>query len=752
MPVHHLTSAEYNNTVAHLLGTSLRPADFFPSAAATGFEANVGVLSGISQVLLQGYYEAARDLAADAFKSADQRAKILICEPASDADTACPRHIIESFGLRAWRRPLEEAELDRYAKVYADARTTLGMSHAEASQHVVRTLLTSPNFLFRIELDKNPESTLPRPLHGYELASRLSYLLWSSMPDQALFDAAAGDELASPEALEAQVDRMLSDPKSQAFFADFYGQWLGTRQIESHKVDGVLFPMWNDEMKEAMIGQANAFFTEFTTGDRPFREFLSAPHPESSALDALYANDPSAGRAGFLALPAFLTLSSHADRTSPTSRAKTLIVSIFCTDISPPPGVNIPDLAAAGGDGVDLQNVRKKLEKHRESRAARGATTSSTPSASAWRTSTRSASTGRNTRTATRSTRPHLRRHGLQGPRGPDPRAREGQPLRELPAREALRLRAPEEPDDLRRGLHQGHLRCLEERHDPRPREARGGERRVPLPGAGRQGAVRPKSFGRLEGKRSNADMKHLMTRRNMLRGLGVCLALPWLESLAPRKARAGETGAPKRFLLCSFPNGAPSNWWETAPSFGSSVHGADFVLPSVLKPFAPLKSKMMMVSRLGNYSWLHDSAMPIDPAIEPAHSRLVAAMTTCMDADAVAKARGWKDLPSAVFNGISVDQLIAQKADLGKSTSISSLQTGLGVKPGFFDYRSYAYNQAVSWKSETEPLKRQVNPKAVFDQLVAGGAVSSMPGQTDAESMVEAQRRAATEKSVIDA
>ena len=105
MPVHHLTSAEYNNTVAHLLGTSLRPADYFPSAAATGFDANVGVLSGVSQVLLQGYYDAAKELSAEAFANDAQRARILVCEPASPTDAACPRLIIDSFGLRAFRRP-----------------------------------------------------------------------------------------------------------------------------------------------------------------------------------------------------------------------------------------------------------------------------------------------------------------------------------------------------------------------------------------------------------------------------------------------------------------------------------------------------------------------------------------------------------------------------------------------------------------------------------------------------------------------
>lgn len=366
MPIHHLTSAEYNNTVAHLLGTKLRPADFFPSAAATGFDANVGVLSGVSQVLLQGYYDAARDLAADAFANDAQRARILICEPESTKDTACPRRIIEAFGLRAFRRPLEAAESSRYLKKYTEARSTLGMTHEEAAQHVVRILLTSPNFLLRIELDEDPESADSRALDSYEIASRLSYLLWSSMPDDALFDLAKKDELESKEAIEAQVDRMLADPRSSGFFANFFGQWLGTRQLGSHHADTTLFPEWSDDVQQAMIDQANEYLAEFTVGDRRWSDFLSAPHPESAPLDPIYASDPGNDRSGFLTLPAFLTLSSLPERTSPTSRAKTIIVGLFCTNISPPPNLNIPDLGAAGGTNVDIQNVRKKLEEHRK--------------------------------------------------------------------------------------------------------------------------------------------------------------------------------------------------------------------------------------------------------------------------------------------------------------------------------------------------------------------------------------------------
>ncbi|WP_438031599.1 DUF1592 domain-containing protein [Sorangium sp. So ce204] len=368
MPLHHMTASEYNSTVAHLLGTSLRPADGFPAFGAKGFDANVNALSNLSQVLVQGYYDAARTLAEDAFSDEAQRAKILVCDPAegAGADDACAREIIERFGLRAFRRPLEAAEVDRYAAQYDDARTTLEMSPVEAVQHVVRTVLTSPHFLLRIEL--GPDSARsPGALNGYEVASRLSYLLWSSLPDDELFDAAEGDQLVTEGELGQQVDRMLADPKSAAFFQNFYGQWLGTRTLPSHNADTTQFPSWDDELKGAMLDQVNEYFAGFTTGGRPWSEFLTAPHPESRLIEPLYANDPEGVREGFLTLPAFLTLSSRADRTSPTSRAKTILEQLFCAPMVPPANVDIPELGAADGEEGGVTNVRKELEKHRAS-------------------------------------------------------------------------------------------------------------------------------------------------------------------------------------------------------------------------------------------------------------------------------------------------------------------------------------------------------------------------------------------------
>ncbi len=240
--------------------------------------------------------------------------------------------------------------------------------------------------------------------------------------------------------------------------------------------------------------------------------------------------------------------------------------------------------------------------------------------------------------------------------------------------------------------------------------------------------------------------MKKFLSRRNVLRGTGVCLALPWLESLAPKAVRAQAATAPKRFLPIYFPNGAAAEWWFNAPAFGTSVMGDQFILSPVHEPMAAIKNKLLIVSRIANYSWIPGGATGINPS----HSREPAALMTITDVDALAMANGM-DPPSAVINNVSADQIMVQKANLGSLTPLASMQVGLGSRPGAFDGRSYAYNQVMSWPSQTEPLKRQINPKAVFDAMVQAGAMTST-GAPDPAAEAAAQQRAAENKSVLDA
>jgi hypothetical protein len=190
------------------------------------------------------------------------------------------------------------------------------------------------------------------------------------MPDDALLEAAEQGVLDDDDALRAEVDRMLADPRGRRFTSRFIGQWVGTVRLPSHHVDTARFPAWTPAVATGVEAQADTFFSTFVTGDAEWRQLFSAPLPSSSAVQPLLAADPAAfERRGFLMLPAYLTLSSHSDRTSPTARAKGVVTSLFCTDMTPPPGVTTELPVEMGPTPT---TVRARLEEHRRNPACAG--------------------------------------------------------------------------------------------------------------------------------------------------------------------------------------------------------------------------------------------------------------------------------------------------------------------------------------------------------------------------------------------
>ncbi|MEM9452699.1 MAG: DUF1552 domain-containing protein [Myxococcota bacterium] len=195
-----------------------------------------------------------------------------------------------------------------------------------------------------------------------------------------------------------------------------------------------------------------------------------------------------------------------------------------------------------------------------------------------------------------------------------------------------------------------------------------------------------------------------LMSRRNVLRASsGACLALPFLASM-PSRGSAATGGAPaKRFLPIYFPNGASRHWWTGLDVSGV---GDQWSLSPVLSPLQPLKSKVTHIRNLGNYTSMQDNRQ-----VEPSHARCSASYLTCVDADA----SDWR-------NGVSVDQVLVEQG--GFETPIDSLQVGLGTLPGFFDGRPWHYNQSISWRASdgaypTEPLRRVISPREIFEELI---------------------------------
>jgi hypothetical protein len=295
------------------------------------------------------------------------------------ADPACVQTVISATALKLFRRPVDQAEVSIYGKVFT-AATGLGETPENALKHVLRAMLSSAEFLYRIELDPTPDSQLPHALGAYELGSRLSYFLWSSGPDQALLDAAASGKLLEDTELGSQTERLLQDKRGERFVLNFAGQWLGMRELGGHAVDAQVFPMWSPAITAAETQEAYLFFNEFARGNQPWNAFLKAdfnfvnpalanlygiPAPATDTVTLMQVT--SDHRFGFLGLGAFLTVSSYNHRTAPTLRARRILDELMCAPPpQPPAGLEIPSLDGDSGVAeAAQQNIRARLEEHR---------------------------------------------------------------------------------------------------------------------------------------------------------------------------------------------------------------------------------------------------------------------------------------------------------------------------------------------------------------------------------------------------
>lgn len=301
------------------------------------------------------------------------RAKILICDPATGA--ACVDRILGTLARRAYRRPVTKTDIAALTKFVAMAEAE-GQSVEQGIQLAIQAMLVSPHFLFRVERD--PDPTDPARVHritDLELASRLSYFLWSSMPDDELLSRAEAGKLSVPATLEAQVKRLLADPRSGSLAANFAGQWLETRNLDSVKPDPVKFPEWGPDLRDAMKQETRLFFESMLRENRPMAEFLTAKFtflndrlarhygidgvkgPEFRRVDLTTAE-----RGGILSHASVLTVSSYPTRTSPTIRGKYVMQNILgAPPPAPPADVPALDESSVGNAG----SLRQQLEKHR---------------------------------------------------------------------------------------------------------------------------------------------------------------------------------------------------------------------------------------------------------------------------------------------------------------------------------------------------------------------------------------------------
>ncbi len=370
--VHRLNRSEYDNTARDLLGDTTGPARDFPGDdSGYGFDNIADVLS-ISPLLFEKYQAAGERLINTAWDRdiASGTTVLRICDP--NADAGCARQVLARFARRAWRRPPMSGEIDRYL-AFITISSQQGDARDVGVKLALQAMMTSPHYIFRIEIDSDPQSLAAHPLSDYELAARLSYFLWSSMPDGELAARADDGTLHNPSILEQQVRRMLRDSKASALQQNFAGEWLYARAVDNIHPDATLFPTFDAALASAMKQETEMFFQSLLTENRSVQDLLDADYTFLNDRLAVHYGLPRVGsstlrrvstagtrRGGVLSQAGFLAATSQPNRTSPVKRGKWVLAQLLCAE-PPPPPPGIPPLPEGGGTGT----LRQRLEAHR---------------------------------------------------------------------------------------------------------------------------------------------------------------------------------------------------------------------------------------------------------------------------------------------------------------------------------------------------------------------------------------------------
>lgn len=375
---------EYNNTLRDLLGISKRPGDKFPAdgAGGEGFANNADTLS-LSPLLIEKYLEAAQEAVDEVWQRGELRARLLApvtsdkLAPDVGAELALRPHL-----ARAYRRTPAEADVKALLNVFREAWKRKP-NWDEAMKVMFKASLVSPKFLF-IEEQARVDAKEPRRLDAYEMASRLSYLLWSSMPDDELLKLASENKLQDDAVLEAQVRRMLAHEKAVAFTKNFAGQWLRFEEVfNTVDPDRRKFPDFNGELRQAMYDEIFSFSDHLLRRNGRVLDFLDSdysflneqlakvyevPDVKGREMRLVKFNNPRRG--GITSMAAILASTSYPQRTSPVLRGKWILEQLLGTPPPPPP----PNVGQLPEDDRALKEttLRKRLEAHRDKPACAG--------------------------------------------------------------------------------------------------------------------------------------------------------------------------------------------------------------------------------------------------------------------------------------------------------------------------------------------------------------------------------------------
>jgi hypothetical protein len=360
-PLRRLTRFEYANTVRELLAVDPAPAAELPADEVTnGFDNNSAILT-VSALHAEKYILVSEALA----KTAVQNLAALTasCDTTGQGEEGCALEFAKRFGRRAFRRPTTATDEQALMTAFQAGRT--GADFSRGIEVMIRAALQSPHFLYRLETTSAAAASNLVPLSQFELATRLSYLIWASAPDDALLDAAAANALATPAAIAAKAREMLASPKAKAAIANFVNQWASTTRLGIVTKNTSLFPNFNNGLRDAMARELPAF-VEYVlfTGDHKLSTlltsnvgFVNGPLAElygipSAAIPAgtgthMVTHSAAQGRAGLLTQAGFLSVQGHPDQTSPVLRGKFVRSMLLCDPPSPPPDnvdISVPEV------------------------------------------------------------------------------------------------------------------------------------------------------------------------------------------------------------------------------------------------------------------------------------------------------------------------------------------------------------------------------------------------------------------------
>ena len=359
-PAHRLNRAEYANAVRDLVGVGLDVTSLLPpDDSAYGFD-NIASALSISSGLMERYLGAASRIAA-------ATPKTLTCRPNAAADEAsCARSAVMALARRAWRRSVTGADVAPLLAFYEDGRRE--GSFDEGMQRAIEAILMSPEFLFRVETSEGN-------LSDFELASRLSFFLWSTIPDDHLLELAEQGKLSNTSALERETARMLADPRSNQLIRNFAGQWLYLRNLRYATPDAVAYPQFDADLRQAFATETELFFESILRENRSVVDLVDAnytflnerlarhygiPGVVGPEFRRVQLTDPQRG--GLLGQGSILTVTSYDNRTSVAKRGKWILENILGAP-PPPPPPEVPSLKAESADGRPL-TLRRQMEAH----------------------------------------------------------------------------------------------------------------------------------------------------------------------------------------------------------------------------------------------------------------------------------------------------------------------------------------------------------------------------------------------------